>query len=105
MRKKFEHNVVAGRLRNRLSTAIRRRSGSTMGIAGCSVGDLLCYLESKFTDGMTWDNYGRYGWHIDYIKPCAKHDLTVDSEQKSCFHYSNLQPLWAIDNYKKGDKD
>ena len=49
-----------------------------------------------------WDNYGE--WHIDHIKPCAKFDLTKLEDQKKCFNYTNLQPLWAIDNYKKRDK-
>ena len=95
MRKKFEHNVIAGRLRNRISAAIRRRSGSTLEIAGCSAEDLLKHIESKFTDGMTWDNYGREGWSLNYIKPCVDHDLTVESQRKACFHFSNIQPSWT----------
>lgn len=58
------------------------------------------HLEIKFTKGMSWENYGK--WHVDHIKPCAKFDLTKESEQRKCFHYTNLQPLWAIDNFKKG---
>jgi len=50
---------------------------------------------------MTWKNYGE--WHVDHIKPCAKFNLIIDKEQKRCFHYSNLQPLWAKDNIKKSD--
>jgi hypothetical protein len=53
---------------------------------------------------MTWQNYGYYGWHIDHIKPCASFDLRKPSEQRKCFHYSNLQPLWAKDNLQKSDK-
>jgi len=52
---------------------------------------------------MTWSNYGK-GWHIDHIKPCASFDLSNPEQQKICFHYTNLQPLWAIDNIKKGAK-
>ena len=49
---------------------------------------------------MTWQNYGD-GWHIDHIHPCAAFDLTDPEQQKACFHWSNLQPLWAIDNFRK----
>ena len=73
-------------------------------VIGCTTFFLKQYLENLFVDGMSWDNYGRYGWHIDYIKPCASFDLSKPEEQKKCFHYTNLQPLWAQDNYKKGKK-
>lgn len=71
---------------------------------GCSFDELRSYLESKFTDGMTWENHSKHGWHIDHIKPCASFDLTKEDQIKICFHYSNLQPLWAKDNLSKGDK-
>ena len=51
---------------------------------------------------MSWDNQGE--WHIDHIIPCASFDLTNEEEQEKCFHYTNLQPLWAIDNMVKGCK-
>ena len=60
------------------------------------------YLQSKFENGMTWENYGK--WHIDHIRPCASFDLTDIEQQKICFNYKNLQPLWAEDNFKKSDK-
>ena len=56
----------------------------------------------KFVSGMSWENYGK--WHIDHIKPCASFNLLEEDEQKKCFHYTNLQPLWAKDNLKKGGK-
>jgi hypothetical protein len=62
------------------------------------------YLETKFHDGMNWNNYGKRGWHIDHIKPCAAFNLTNVTEQRACFHYTNLQPLWWYDNLKKADK-
>lgn len=49
---------------------------------------------------MSWDNYGER--HVDHIKPCAKFDLSKPDEQRACFHYTNLQPLWAKDNIAKG---
>ena len=74
-----------------------------MALLGCSAEQLRTHLEEKFTDGMSWDNYGYRGWHIDHIRPCASFDLTDPQQQLECFHYTNLQPLWAEDNFKKGD--
>ena len=53
-------------------------------------------------EGMIWENYGT--WHIDHFYPCDSFDLTKDEEQKRCFHYTNLQPLWAKENIKKSNK-
>ena len=91
-------------LRGRINHAIRyyNKSTRTKELVGCSLDELKTYLESKFKDGMTWDSYGFRGWHIDHIIPCATFDLTKPEEQKKCFNYKNLQPLWAEDNFKKG---
>jgi len=62
--------------------------------------ELMDYLEKMFTDGMTWDNYGQ--WHLDHIRPCASFDLSDVEQRKACFHFTNLQPLWAKDNLIKG---
>jgi hypothetical protein len=51
---------------------------------------------------MTWENHGK--WHIDHIKPCASFDLSIPEQQKLCFNFSNLQPLWQRDNLCKKDK-
>ena len=95
-------------LRHRVWNCLKLKHGSknqkTMDLVGCSPDQLKTYLEKKFTDGMTWDNYGFYGWHIDHIIPCDSFDLTDPSQQKICFHYTNLQPLWAKDNFQKGNK-
>lgn len=71
---------------------------------GCSPAFLRKYLESLFVEGMLWENYGFYGWHIDHILPCASFNFKLPEEQKKCFHYTNLQPLWAEDNLRKSDK-
>jgi hypothetical protein len=91
-------------LRSRLSNALRRsqKAGSAVKDLGCSISELKSYLESKFEPGMSWNNYGK--WHIDHIKPLASFDLTDRSEFLKACHYTNLQPLWAIDNLKKGDE-
>lgn len=93
-------------IRDRMRAAMDGRSKSehTMKLLGCSIEELKIHLEKQFTTGMGWDNYGKKGWHIDHILPCASFDLTNLDEQIKCFHYSNLQPLWAKDNYKKRDK-
>jgi hypothetical protein len=91
-------------LRSRILNAIKfnSKSQSTMQLLGCSVEYLKKHLEKQFTIGMNWNNYGK--WHIDHIKPCAKFDLSKYSEQKKCFNYTNLQPLWAKDNWSKCKK-
>lgn len=97
---------LSGNLRTRVRQALRRNSKSlsTMFLIGCSIDYLMYHLQSQFTKGMSWDNYGLGGWEIDHIKPCAKFDLTKNSEQLICFNYTNIQPLWAEDNRKKGNK-
>jgi len=73
-------------------------------LVGASIESVRAHLEQQFKPGMTWANYGKIGWHIDHIKPCASFDLSDPNQQKACFHYSNLQPLWALDNLSKGAK-
>ena len=53
---------------------------------------------------MSWDNWSIKGWHIDHIRPCSSFDLSDPTQQKECFHYTNLQPLWASENLKKNNK-
>lgn len=77
------------------------KSSPTFKLLGCSVEDLMIHLESMFAEGMNWNNYGK--WHVDHIRPCVSFNLFDPEEQKRCFHFTNLQPLWALDNYRKGD--
>jgi hypothetical protein len=65
---------------------------------------LVKHLEKQFKNGMTWENRGFNGWHIDHIIPISSFDLTDIEQQKICFHYSNLQPLWAKENILKSNK-
>lgn len=96
---KIKHN-----LKRRMNNAIKGhfKDCSTLKLLGCDLETVRNHLESKFTKGMNWDNYGQ--WHIDHIKPCASFDLSDPEQQRKCFHYTNLQPLWAEDNMKKRDK-
>ncbi len=79
------------------------KSARSFEIVGCTHHELKAHLEAKFLPGMTWDNYGVHGWHIDHIIPCAAFDLSKETEQRKCFHFTNLQPLWAKDNLRKSD--
>jgi hypothetical protein len=81
-----------------------KKSRSTMELVGCSVLELQAYLEAKFKPGMTWDNHGVHGWHVDHILPMSSFDLSAPEQLIKACHYTNLQPLWAIDNLKKHAK-
>lgn len=98
------------RLAARLTAALRAarigKSSSTMALVGCDLPFLVSYIESKFKPGMTWQNVGRKkgGWELDHIRPCASFDLSDPTQQRECFHYSNLQPLWWHENARKSAK-
>lgn len=96
--------AIACNLRSRLTVALRRcnalKSVHLIELLGCSLDELISWLEARFYGGMNWDNYGK--WHVDHIQPCSSFDLTSLEEQRRCFHYTNLQPLWALDNLRKG---
>jgi len=92
-------------MRTRMWFTLKNRANkteSTLKVLGCTHNELIAHIEKQFLPEMTWENYGK--WHVDHIKPCASFDLSKPEEQAKCFHYSNLQPLWAIDNIIKGDK-
>jgi hypothetical protein len=93
-------------LRKRARDALKGtdKSKRTMELIGCTIDELKLHLEKQFTTGMSWDTYCYKGWHIDHIIPCASFDLTDPVQQKKCFHYTNLQPLWWDDNISKGAK-
>ena len=95
-------SCVRSRLRHALFGA--KKSSNTFKLIGCTKEELKAWLESKFKPGMTWENHGRFGWHIDHIRPCSSFDLSKPDEQAVCFHYTNLQPLWAYENLSKSDK-
>jgi hypothetical protein len=78
------------------------KANTTVKYIGCSALELKKHIESLFVNEMSWDNYGTHGWHIDHILPCSLFDLRNSEEREVCFHYTNLRPLWAKDNIKKG---
>jgi hypothetical protein len=94
-------------LRRRVNEKVKavgaRKSSSTRKLFGCEIYQLQAHLEIQFRDGMTWENYGSV-WHVDHKRPCRSFDLTEPAQQQACFHYTNLQPLFATENKKKGGK-
>tara|TARA_B100001540_G_C15527587_1_gene515387 strand:- start:26 stop:460 length:435 start_codon:yes stop_codon:yes gene_type:complete len=78
------------------------KSARTLDMLGCTIDYFIQHIEQQFQPGMSWQNHGK--WHVDHIKPCISFDLTDPAQQKTCFNFSNMQPLWAQDNMKKGAK-
>lgn len=88
-------------LRRRINRYLTKKSKSTEEILGITYDDFIKYLEQKFTDGMSWDKVGKE-IHIDHIIPLSS--AKTEEEVYNLCHYTNLQPLWSIDNLKKGKK-
>lgn len=96
--------IVRTRIHSALQKSLAKKQCRTLALVGCTGTELKQWLESKFSEGMTWENQGKHGWHIDHIIPLSAFDLNDPNQQRAAFHYSNLQPLWAIDNMRKGNK-
>lgn len=108
-RNRYKNSVdyrVSVSIRSRLGLALNKvgakKSASTIALLGCPWVWLEAHLESLFKPGMTWENHGPV-WHIDHIRPCASFNLSDPEQQKICCHWTNLQPLFAIENLLKGD--
>jgi hypothetical protein len=90
-------------LRERFRTALKskniKKKSHVLELTSCSIDFLKDYLSKQFKKGMSWDNQGE--WHIDHRKPCASFDLSNEEDQRKCFHYTNLQPLWEKENMEK----
>jgi hypothetical protein len=94
---------LAYRLRVRMWDALRRgRAGSAVKDLGCTIDEFRTFIERKFAPGMSWANYGK--WHLDHKKPLASFDLTDRDQFLKAAHFTNYQPLWAVDNIRKGAK-
>jgi hypothetical protein len=104
-RENDEQYYLTEKLRNRLRGALKRDNATkceaTIELLGCDIQFFKKYIEDQFVEGMDWENKN---FHIDHIIPCSLFDLTKEENQKICFHYTNLQPLFPIDNIKKGNK-
>lgn len=94
------------RLRALLKITEGEKAGEIKELIGCSILDFIKHLESLWLPGMSWKNYGckNGDWQLDHIIPCAAFDLADPEQQKACYHYTNVRPLWKIDNIKKGAK-
>jgi len=93
--------VLRSRLLESLKKANTIKTIQFNDLLGCTIEHAIKHIESLFKPGMSWDNHGLHGWHIDHIKPCSSFDLTDPEQQKQCFNYKNLQPLWARENLSK----
>jgi hypothetical protein len=93
-------------IRSRISSIFKNsnsyENSSVKYILGCSFDEIKIHIEEQFIEDMSWENYGMYGWHIDHIVPLSS--AKTEEELIKLCHYTNLQPLWAIDNLKKGAK-
>jgi hypothetical protein len=96
----FKLNV---QYRSALSRSLKKnKTLGSIEYLGCTIPKFWEHLEKQFTPGMTRENYGK--WHLDHIRPISSFDFTNLEQQKICWHYTNFQPMWAIDNMKKGAK-
>jgi hypothetical protein len=97
---------MKGLLRSRIGYALKggAKSARTMELVGCDIETLHAHFTSLFTEGMTMEAFMRGEIHIDHKIPCSAFDLSDPAQQRQCFHYTNLQPMWATDNLRKGDK-
>jgi len=100
--------TLSTRIRSALKNANATKKNRTIEYLGISIPEFRKHMEKQFyinpktNEMMSWENIGK--WHIDHIIPCASYDLTDIKAQKKCFHYTNLRPLWAEENLKKGAK-
>ena len=100
-RKENPQFKIAVRLRRRLNHVLKdsAKAASTFDLIGCNASELVEFLQGQFLPGMRWENI-----HIDHVRPCASFDLTNPEEQRQCFHYTNLQPMFATANLSKNAK-
>jgi hypothetical protein len=97
---------IKGNMSARLSDLINKRNlgTTTLELIGCDRETFISHIEKQFTKGMTWENYGLKGWHVDHIIPLSSFNLTIEDEVKKACHFTNLQPLWWQDNLEKSNK-
>jgi hypothetical protein len=114
LRRLHKDNKFTGKTQRKLAAWVREHTTgllrrpskhkSILKYIGCTIQEFKVHLQSKFLPGMTWHNRGFYGWHIDHIIPLSNFDLSDESYLAAACHYTNLQPLWAVDNGRKGAK-
>lgn len=96
---------LRGLMTNRLAELCRKigiqKNNSILTYLGCTPSEFKTHIESLFLPGMTWANRGVFGWHVDHIMPCALFDMRIEQHRHVCFHFSNLRPLWHMENSMK----
>ena len=100
-RNRIRRNMCS-RIRHALRSQNVTKQKSTIDFISCDIPFLRKWLEYQFQDNMKWTNMGV--WHIDHVRPCSSFDLENESQQKECFHWKNLRPLWGKDNLEKSNK-
>ncbi len=80
------------------------KAAKTFELLGCTRRQFMQHIEATWLPGMSWNNYGLHGWHIDHVRPLALFDLTKPEEQRRAFIFSNTQAMWANDNLSKGKR-
>lgn len=105
-RRRSSNRNISAKLRNRINACLRygKKSAATETLLGCTFPQLVAHLKGLLAPGMKWEDVMSGRVHIDHIIPCCKFTLSNPEEQRQCFHYSNLQPLWATDNLRKAKK-
>lgn len=102
--KKFYY-TPKGKIRSVVTNVFKRikqnKTANTFELLGCTCEEAKAHIESLWQPGMTWENHGLHGWHIDHIRPVSSFK---EDELHLINHISNLQPLWAKDNLLKRDK-
>jgi hypothetical protein len=97
-------NILRGRFQK---VIVRLKKGTKLcswrDLIGCTLEQAKIHIEQQFTEGMSWENHGNgeNKWNVDHIKPLHKFDLTDIEEQRQAFHYTNIRPLWFIENIKR----
>jgi hypothetical protein len=99
------HQNIGGGIRSSLRAG-EKKGRKWESLVGYGMMEIKKHLEKQFIDGMTWENYGRYGWHIDHIIPISAFNIEApeDYDFKRCWSLKNLRPLWAKENLSKNDK-
>ncbi len=92
---------LSGRLRELLKRKGAQKQNAISAYMGCTPKEMMKHVESQFKDGMTWGNYGVFGWHLDHIIPCARFDLTNEDHCRVCFNWRNIRPLWGEHNWMR----
>jgi hypothetical protein len=95
---------LRGRIIRALKEQYSEKAYSTIELLGATIEQTRAHLEARFKPGMTWENHGHHGWHVDHVIPCSCFDFSKPEHQRMCFHYTNLRPEWAKDNMARGDQ-